>query len=90
MQPRGSALSRQLPLHPVGFLIPPVAAVEGEQLLVAPHGIEAGRVVQLAEANRAQVLRPRIGFDEVNVHHVGQEQRPFIETFGRDVLPQLR
>jgi probable non-F420 flavinoid oxidoreductase len=30
-----------------------------------------------------------VGFDEVNVHHVGQEQRGFIETFGRDVLPRL-
>jgi alkanesulfonate monooxygenase SsuD/methylene tetrahydromethanopterin reductase-like flavin-dependent oxidoreductase (luciferase family) len=30
-----------------------------------------------------------IGFEEVNLHHVGQEQRPFIEAFGRDVLPQL-
>jgi alkanesulfonate monooxygenase SsuD/methylene tetrahydromethanopterin reductase-like flavin-dependent oxidoreductase (luciferase family) len=30
-----------------------------------------------------------LGFDEVNVHHVGQEQRGFIEAFGRDVLPRL-
>jgi probable non-F420 flavinoid oxidoreductase len=30
-----------------------------------------------------------VGFDEVNVHHVGREQRGFIETFGRDVLPRL-
>ena len=30
-----------------------------------------------------------LGFDEVNVHHVGREQRPFIEAFGRDVLPRL-
>jgi probable non-F420 flavinoid oxidoreductase len=30
-----------------------------------------------------------LGFDEVNLHHVGQEQRPFIEAFGRDVLPRL-
>jgi probable non-F420 flavinoid oxidoreductase len=30
-----------------------------------------------------------VGFDEVNLHHVGQEQRGFIEAFGRDVLPRL-
>jgi probable non-F420 flavinoid oxidoreductase len=30
-----------------------------------------------------------LGFDEVNVHHVGQEQGAFIETFGRHVLPAL-
>ena len=44
---------------------------------------DPGRFVEwIAEA-------AELGFDEVNVHHVGQEQRPFIETFGRDVLPQL-
>jgi probable non-F420 flavinoid oxidoreductase len=31
-----------------------------------------------------------LGFDEVNLHHVGQEQRPFIEAFGERVLPSLR
>jgi probable non-F420 flavinoid oxidoreductase len=32
----------------------------------------------------------QIGFDEVYLHHVGQHQRSFIETFGEKVLPQLR
>ncbi|GAA1119408.1 TIGR03885 family FMN-dependent LLM class oxidoreductase [Citricoccus alkalitolerans] len=31
-----------------------------------------------------------LGFDAVYLHHVGQEQRPFIEAFGEHVLPQLR
>jgi probable non-F420 flavinoid oxidoreductase len=30
-----------------------------------------------------------LGFDELYLHHVGQHQRPFIETFGTKVLPQL-
>jgi probable non-F420 flavinoid oxidoreductase len=30
------------------------------------------------------------GFDDVMIHHVGQDQRPFIETFGEHVLPALR
>jgi probable non-F420 flavinoid oxidoreductase len=30
-----------------------------------------------------------LGFDEVNLHHVGQEQGPFIDAFGRGVLPAL-
>ena len=30
-----------------------------------------------------------IGFDEVYLHHVGQEQREFLEVFGAKVLPQL-
>jgi probable non-F420 flavinoid oxidoreductase len=31
-----------------------------------------------------------LGFDEIYLHHVGQEQQPFIDRFGADVLPQLR
>ncbi|WP_044495932.1 TIGR03885 family FMN-dependent LLM class oxidoreductase [Nesterenkonia massiliensis] len=30
------------------------------------------------------------GFDAVYLHHVGQHQQPFIDTFGEHVLPQLR
>jgi probable non-F420 flavinoid oxidoreductase len=30
-----------------------------------------------------------LGFDEVYLHHVGQEQRPWLEVFGEKVLPQL-
>jgi probable non-F420 flavinoid oxidoreductase len=30
-----------------------------------------------------------LGFDAIYLHHVGQEQRPFIEAFGDRVLPQL-
>ncbi|QGG96173.1 TIGR03885 family FMN-dependent LLM class oxidoreductase [Actinomarinicola tropica] len=30
-----------------------------------------------------------VGFDEVYLHHVGQEQARFIDTFGESVLPQL-
>ena len=31
-----------------------------------------------------------LGFDEIYVHHVGQEQAPFIDEFGAHVLPQVR
>jgi alkanesulfonate monooxygenase SsuD/methylene tetrahydromethanopterin reductase-like flavin-dependent oxidoreductase (luciferase family) len=30
-----------------------------------------------------------IGFDEVYLHHVGQEQREWLEVFGERVLPKL-
>ncbi len=30
-----------------------------------------------------------LGFDEVYLHCVAQDQGPFIETFGREVLPSL-
>lgn len=29
------------------------------------------------------------GVDGLYLHHVGKEQRPFIETFGQKVLPEL-
>ena len=30
-----------------------------------------------------------LGFDEVYLHHVGQEQTPWLEVFGEKVLPEL-
>jgi hypothetical protein len=30
-----------------------------------------------------------LGFDEIYLHHVGQEQRAFIDAFGTEVLPKL-
>jgi len=30
-----------------------------------------------------------LGFDEIYLHHVGQEQRPFLDAFGEHVLPRL-
>jgi probable non-F420 flavinoid oxidoreductase len=31
-----------------------------------------------------------LGFDGLYLHHVGQQQQPFIEAFGAEVLPKLR
>ncbi|MDI5938499.1 MULTISPECIES: TIGR03885 family FMN-dependent LLM class oxidoreductase [unclassified Micromonospora] len=31
-----------------------------------------------------------LGFDQIALHHVGQQQRAFIDTFGAQVLPKLR
>ena len=40
--------------------------------------------------HRAQLQElAELGFDDIYLHHVGQEQREFIETFGAEVLPQL-
>jgi alkanesulfonate monooxygenase SsuD/methylene tetrahydromethanopterin reductase-like flavin-dependent oxidoreductase (luciferase family) len=30
-----------------------------------------------------------LGFDQIYLHHVGKEQRPFLDAFGEHVLPQL-
>ncbi len=32
----------------------------------------------------------QLGFDQIALHHVGQEQRGFIDAFGAEVLPKLR
>ena len=66
------------------------------------HFDEAARFVQPADL-RGPVLvssdlaqhtawlaeAAELGFDEINLHHVGREQRAFIDAFGADVLPQL-
>jgi hypothetical protein len=31
-----------------------------------------------------------LGFDELALHHVGQDLDPFIDAFGEQVLPGLR
>ncbi|MEH0937005.1 TIGR03885 family FMN-dependent LLM class oxidoreductase [Micromonospora psammae] len=31
-----------------------------------------------------------LGFDQIALHHVGQEQRAFLDAFGAEVLPKLR
>jgi probable non-F420 flavinoid oxidoreductase len=31
-----------------------------------------------------------LGFEEINLHHVGQDQRAFIEAFGEHVIPAVR
>ncbi|MFC7648528.1 hypothetical protein ACFQX6_54885 [Streptosporangium lutulentum] len=43
-------------------------------------GWHAARLNEYAEA----------GFEEIYLHHVGQEQSAYIDVFGAKVLPQLR
>jgi probable non-F420 flavinoid oxidoreductase len=51
-----------------------------EAVLVSSDlGQHAAWIAELAE----------MGFDAVYLHHVGQEQRPFIDAFGDKVLPEL-
>jgi hypothetical protein len=53
--------------------------MRGVVLVSADLGQHAAWIRELAE----------IGFDAVYLHHVGQEQRRFIEAFGEHVLPAL-
>ena len=54
-------------------------AVRASVLVSSDLGWHAARLAELAE----------LGFDEIHLHHVGQEQEPFIEAFGSHVLPHL-
>jgi probable non-F420 flavinoid oxidoreductase len=53
--------------------------VRGAVLVSSDLGQHAAWINELAE----------LGFDAIYLHHVGKEQRPFIEAFGEHVLPRL-
>ncbi|MCW2614774.1 MAG: putative dehydrogenase protein [Frankiales bacterium] len=57
----------------------PPEAVRGPVLVSADPGQHAAWLQELVE----------IGFDEVYLHHVGQEQTEWLDVFGEKVLPQL-
>ena len=59
--------------------------------LVRPEDF-AGRMVISADpdVHRAEIQRyVDLGFDRIYLHNVGRNQREWIDTFGRDVLPAL-
>ncbi|HEY8720003.1 TIGR03557 family F420-dependent LLM class oxidoreductase [Pengzhenrongella sp.] len=59
--------------------------------LVRPEDF-AGRMVISAEPDkhRAEIQKyVDLGFDRIYLHNVGRNQREWIDTFARDVLPQL-
>ena len=57
----------------------PREAVRGPVLVSSDPGQHTAWLQELVQ----------LGFDEVYLHHVGQEQREFVEVFGDKVLPQL-
>ena len=49
------------------------------------------RVACITYTKRAvAVISERLGFDDLYLHFVGQEQERFIDAFGEQVLPALR
>ncbi len=57
----------------------PQEAVESGVLVSSDLGQHAAWLAEYAD----------LGFDEIYLHHVGKEQRPFLDAFGERVLPQL-
>jgi probable non-F420 flavinoid oxidoreductase len=58
---------------------------------VPPEAMHEGVRISADPAQHAAWLREYIdlGFDEIYLHHVGQEQREFIDVFGAKVLPEV-
>jgi probable non-F420 flavinoid oxidoreductase len=57
-----------------------IEQVRGSVQVSSDLGLHAARLAGFAE----------LGFDEIAIHHVGQEQTAFVDAFGAKVLPQLR
>ncbi len=68
-----------------------VAAFDEASKHVRPEDVAKGVLVSADPAVHADAIRGYLdlGFDDVYVHHVGQEQTGFIETYGERVLPNL-
>jgi probable non-F420 flavinoid oxidoreductase len=58
---------------------------------VRPEEMRRAVLVSSEPAQHAAWIAERaaLGFDAVHLHHVGQEQREFIDVFGERVLPEL-
>ena len=59
---------------------------------VRPEDVERSVVVSADLGRHAAYLRhlADLGFEEIYVHHVGQEQEAFVDAFAEHVLPQVR
>jgi probable non-F420 flavinoid oxidoreductase len=58
---------------------------------VRPEDLRATVLVSADPARHAAWLQELagLGFDEINLHHVGRDLREFVDVFGEHVLPQL-
>ena len=58
---------------------------------VRPEDLHGAVLISSDLAQHAEWLREyaELGFDAIYLHHVGQEQRAFIDAFGSGVLPRL-
>ena len=76
---------------PVCWDLETVEHFDGVGATVRPEDVAA--VVRVsADLNRHAAWLAEdadLGFDAVYLHHVGQEQRPFLDAFGEKVLPQF-
>jgi alkanesulfonate monooxygenase SsuD/methylene tetrahydromethanopterin reductase-like flavin-dependent oxidoreductase (luciferase family) len=76
---------------PVPWDLETVAHFDEAAKFVPPEAIRDSVLISADPARHAGWLHDLagLGFDRLYLHHVGQEQREFIDVFGAKVLPQL-
>ena len=76
---------------PVPWDLDHVALFDEAARHVPPEAVQGPVLVSNDPAQHVAWLQDLIalGFDEVYLHHVGQEQRQWLDVFGEKVLPQL-
>lgn len=76
---------------PLCWDVDSVATFDEAAKHVPPEAMRDSVLVSADPGRHATWLQEfvELGFDEVYLHHVGQEQREFLEVFGAKVLPQL-
>ena len=76
---------------PLSWDLATVEQFDQAAVYVRPEDVAEAIVVSSDLGRHAASLRDyaELGFDELYLHHVGKEQRRFVEAFGRKVLPQL-
>jgi probable non-F420 flavinoid oxidoreductase len=76
---------------PVCWDLETVAHFDEAARHVRPEDVRAGVLVSSDLEQHVAWLREaaELGFDEINLHFVGQQQRAFIDAFGEHVVPAL-
>ncbi|MDH6181449.1 putative non-F420 flavinoid oxidoreductase [Microbacteriaceae bacterium SG_E_30_P1] len=76
---------------PVSWDLETVEAFEVASERVRPEDVAQGVLVSSDPAVHRDTLRRYLdlGFDSVYVHHVGKNQKPFIDTYAQNVLPEF-
>jgi probable non-F420 flavinoid oxidoreductase len=76
---------------PLCWDLPTVEQFDAAATHVRPEDMHGAVLVSsdLAQHTTWIAELAELGFDAIYLHHVGQEQRPFIEAFGEHVLPRL-
>jgi probable non-F420 flavinoid oxidoreductase len=76
---------------PLCWDLPTVEQFDEAARHVRPEDLHGAVLVSSDLAQHAQWIAELadLGFEAIYLHHVGKEQRPFIEAFGEHVLPRL-